>query len=128
MAEKKAPTKKQLSNTVKDVSTRLEELEAQIVELTQQNKSLATRQDTATECFDQRTRQLLAWASEISKAAEEEVSGMAEAAEKEDSGEDATLLISQAKEGAAAVAEASEQLKDKDNAPALGRSVSAQVK
>ena len=76
MSAKKAPTKKQMASTVGDVSKRLEELEKQADLLNDTIQILTRRQDAATECFDQRTRQLLAWANEITKAAGKEVEGL----------------------------------------------------
>ena len=52
------------------------ELEKQADLLNDTIQVLTRRQDAATECFDQRTRQLLAWANEITKAAGKEVEGM----------------------------------------------------
>jgi len=82
-AKKVKPTTKQLDNTVKDVSTRLADVEKKIEDLVTDFGTMNRRHDMATETFDARTRQLLAWANEITKAAQgDDPEGMADAEKK----------------------------------------------
>ena len=68
-AKKQAATTKKLDNTVKDVSSRLADLEKKLEDVIVDFGTMTRRHDMATETFDARTRQLLAWANEITEAA-----------------------------------------------------------
>jgi hypothetical protein len=119
MSSKKAPTKKQMASTVGDVSKRLEELEKQADLLNDTIQILTRRQDAATECFDQRTRQLLAWANEITKAAGKEVDGIQTAEDLMNPEDGVASLAEAAREGGPAL--------PTDEEPALARTDSVTV-
>ena len=107
-SKKKKDTKSVALESTKSVTERLTELEATVKSLTEDFGVMTRRHDMSTETFDARTRQLLAWANEITEAAKGEKPEGMQQAEGHLSEEDLKQrgdLVAEAKEGAKAVAE-----------------------
>ena len=68
-SKKKKDSKSVALESTKSVSERLTELEATVKSITEDFGVMTRRHDMSTETFDARTRQLLAWANEITEAA-----------------------------------------------------------
>jgi hypothetical protein len=77
-----------IKKEVKDVKAAVEGVkkstDERLAEVERKMGVLTRNHDTAVECFDTRTRQLLTWAQEITKAAQEDAEASGEASDLKD--------------------------------------------